>query len=152
MLTHGPFWLSLPEAAEIEAKARQYLDGTRRPEERQAARTVIDAFQGRDEVLDPDDQAALSDNAQAAEGKGEAAELGEKVASGAVWNILGTIGRKFRRLVGNRHTEAILAGVAASAIFAWLTANQVAISIYLRIAQGTAEWFTWLMEGLKRIF
>ena len=154
MLTHGPFWLSLPEAKEIEERSRGYLDGVRHPEERQAAQAIVESLDGQDSVLEPADQAALSDHFDAAAGEGDAAELGEKAGSGGVWNLLGTIGRKVLKVAKVstvKVTSTAVAAVIGSEVVAWLMGNLTIIEKYLLIAQGPngPAWLKSVLEALR---
>ena len=148
LTTHGPFWLSLPEAAEIEARARNYLDGERQPELLDTARPVVTALEGKDSVLTPADQEALTDDLMAAEGEGAPAELAEKTLKARLWNLLGAVGRKV--LMGG--AAAAGATVVSVEVSQWLLAHESAIWGFLQYAQGkNAAWFPEVIKVIRSL-
>lgn len=150
--THALFIMGFPEAREMEARIRGYLDGRRDPDRQAAARDLAASLSG-DGILAPEDQAALDTDLATAGGDGLSAEMAEKVAHDRLSNILLAIGRSGWALVAGCVTfaaGAATAGVVGNAAYAWLVTNREAALTFLgSLGPETAYWVPRVVEGLK---
>ena len=153
--THGLFIMGFPNGAALEREMRSYLTGARNPDLLAAGQKVVEAFQKHQGVIDPDDMAALGDDAETAKGTGPSAEMAERSLTGRLWNALGAVGRKL--WVGVKWVAVGGAGLAvttvlANDIVAVLYGNETLIMTYLKLAQGEAAiWFPRLLEAIRAL-
>ncbi len=147
--THALFIMGFENAAALEQQMRDGLTGKRSPEQLATGTAIVTALDNRPDAIDADDYAALSDDAAAAQGVGDSAEMAENDLDNRLWNLLGAAGRKARVWVamGTKGGGAALLG---HDFIQFLLGNETLIMTYLRLAQGrAAEWFPKLLEAIR---
>ncbi len=150
--THGLFFMGFPNAAEIHRKALSGLTGGRNPAEVAGAEAIVLALEGKPQVLDPEDQAAMADDLAAAKGEGTSAEIGERRVVARVSNALSAFGRWAYRM--GKGGAKFGAGVIASHdIIQWILGNQTIIAKFLKLTQGSASgWFDAALTIVRGLF
>ena len=142
--THGLFFMGFPEGAAVHERMKSGLATLSDLDLPPTAAQVVQSLDGKDRVLDPEDQGALRDDLSAAQGDGPSARIGAIRLRARLWNIMGAIGRAAWR--GSAWGGGVV--LSADLVF-WLTGNQTIIGNFLRWAQGPgAIWFEQMMRHL----
>ncbi len=145
--THALFFMGFPNAAKVHQTMLAGLTGGRDRAMIALAEPIVQAFDGKSQVLDPEDQAALADDLAGAKGEGPSAEIAERRLVARLWNIVGAVGRRvypYRKKLG----EALL----SADIIAFILGNQTVIGTFLKSAQGAAAaWFDALAQFLMKL-
>lgn len=144
--THGLFFMGFKNGADIHAQAMSGLtyDSVSLPLE---AREIVASLEGRNTILDVEDQAAMQDDLAAATGEGPSAQIGSIRLRARLWNLMGAIGRASWQ---GAQWGALVIG--ASDLSAWVIGNQTAIGKFLIWAQGPGSmWFQQMIQAFKNI-
>ena len=101
--THALFFMGFPNAAKVHQTMLAGLTGGRDRAQIALAEPIVRAFDGKSQVLDPEDQQALTDDLAGAMGEGPSAEIAERRLVARLWNIVGAVGRKVYALRKSGH-------------------------------------------------
>jgi hypothetical protein len=145
--THALFFMGFANAAKVHQTMLAGLTGGRDRAGIALAEPIVQAFDGKTQVLDPEDQMALADDLAGSKGEGPSAEIAQLRLVARLWNIVGAVGRK---VYAHRKTGREL--VLLHDIPAFILGNQTIIGTFLKAAQGaSAAWFDALAQFLMML-